>query len=417
MQPGRRWVKSALETLSETSMRNAPLSGIRVLDLTRLLPGPLCTMHLADMGAEVIKIEDTGAGDPARALGAAKASDSALFLAVNRNKRALALDLKRPEGREVFLRLTERADAIVEGFRPGVVDRLGVGYDVVRTLNPRIVYCAITGYGQSGPYRDRVGHDLNYCSYAGVIDQTGAAGGAPVIPNFQIGDLLGGTLTAAMGILAALVEACRTGQGRYVDVAMADAVLAHSVIPLSAYLTRGATRPRGEDMLSGRHPSYQLYRTSDGHHMAVAALERKFWDTLCEVLRRPDLKPLHLAEGADGDRAKHELGAIFASAPRAHWERVFATMDCCVSPVLTLEEALANEHFAARGMVVKTIHPLYGEVAQFAPPLKFGGFDFAVEHHAPSHGEHTEQILAEAGFSVLEITSLRDAGVLRGRGA
>src|SRR5512134_1195059 len=188
-------------------MRPKPLAGLRVLDLTRLLPGPMCTLHLADMGADVVKIEDPAGGDYGRALGAVKVANAGLFLAVNRYKRGLRLDLKQAAGREVFLRLARDADVVVESFRPGVVDRLGIGYAAVSALNPRVVYCAITGFGQSGPYRDRAGHDLNYCGYAGVTDQTGAAGGDPVIPNFQIGDLLGGALTAAMGILAALVDA------------------------------------------------------------------------------------------------------------------------------------------------------------------------------------------------------------------
>jgi alpha-methylacyl-CoA racemase len=396
-------------------MRTSPLSGIRVLDLTRLLPGPLCTMHFADMGADVIKIEDTQEGDYARALGSAKGGPAGLFLAVNRNKRALALDLKRPQGRDVFLRLVRSADVIVEGFRPGVVDRLGVGYAALAAFNPRIVYCSITGYGQTGPYRDRAGHDLNYCGYAGVIDQNGPAGGDPVVPNFQIGDLLGGTLTAAMGILAALVDAVRTGQGRYLDVAMADAVLAHAVIPLATHLEQGNTRPRGEDMLSGRHACYGVYRTADGRYMAVAALERKFWDRLCEALGRPDLKPLHFAEGAEGDFAKRELAAIFLSRPRAHWEQEFAGVDACVSPVLTLEEALVNEQFAQRGMVVTGSHPVAGTVTQFAPPLKFRDHEFTLSRHAPIHAEHTEQILSEAGFDADEIAALRRAGVVMGR--
>jgi alpha-methylacyl-CoA racemase len=393
-------------------MRPKPLSGIRILDLTRLLPGPMCTMHLADMGADVIKVEDPRVGDYARGLGPMKVANSGLFLAANRNKRALRLDLKREAGRQVFLRLARDADAVVEGFRPGVAERLGIGHPALRSLNPRIVYCAITGYGQSGPYRDCAGHDLNYCGYAGVTDQVGVAGGEPAIPNFLIGDLLGGALTAAMGILAALVEAGRTGEGRYVDVAMADAVLAHAVMPLAARIAGEEVPPRGADLFSGREACYAVYRTADGRHMAVAALERKFWDRLCDTLERPELKPLHLAPGEPGERAKRELAAVFASETQAHWVGRFREVDCCVSPVLRMEEALANEQFAARGMVRKARHPVDGEVLQVALPLKFSDFEFAVERPAPMPGEHTEEILAGAGYSGEEIAALRSEGVI-----
>ncbi|HEX9181019.1 MAG TPA: CaiB/BaiF CoA-transferase family protein, partial [Burkholderiales bacterium] len=288
-------------------MRPKPLAGIRILDLTRLLPGPMCTLHLADMGAEVIKIEDPRAGDYGRSLGPVKRQSAGLFLAVNRNKRGLRLDLKQAAGREVFLRLARNADAVVEGFRPGVMQRLGIGYPELKQLNPRLVFCSITGYGQDGPWSRRAGHDLNYCALAGVADQVGVAGGEPAIPNFLLGDLLGGGLTAAMGILAALVEAGRSGEGRHVDVAMADAVLAHTIMPLAARIAGQPVPPRGEDLFSGREACYTLYRTADRRHMAVAALERKFWDELCDALGRPDLKPLHLAAGDDGERAKREL--------------------------------------------------------------------------------------------------------------
>jgi len=220
--------------MAELPARPKTLSGIRVLDLTRLLPGPVCTLHLADFGADVIKIEDTGAGDYARTLGVEAGKTAPVFAAINRNKRALRLDLKKSEGVEIFLRLARNADAVVEGFRPGVVDRLGVGYHACRDVNPRIVYCAISGYGQDGPYRDRAGHDVNYCSYAGLTDQVGSEHGDPVLPNLQIADILGGAVVPAMSILAALLDAQRSGKGRYVDIAMMEGVLVHNLQALAA---------------------------------------------------------------------------------------------------------------------------------------------------------------------------------------
>jgi crotonobetainyl-CoA:carnitine CoA-transferase CaiB-like acyl-CoA transferase len=223
--------------------RPAP-AGIRVLDLTRLLPGPVATLHLADLGAEVIKIEDPQIGDYARTLGTGSGEDSAYFRMINRNKQGMVLDLKKPEAVEVFLRLAATADVIVESFRPGVVDKLGIGYQAVRALNPKITYCSISGYGQDGPYKDLAGHDINYLGYAGVLEQIGLEGSQPAIPNFQIADLLGGALTGVMGILAAVVEAQRTGQGRYVDVAMTDSVLAHTYFAMLRLNDAGHSAPR-----------------------------------------------------------------------------------------------------------------------------------------------------------------------------
>ena len=389
-------------------MRPKPLSGIRVLDLTRLLPGPVCTLHLADLGADVIKIEDTGAGDYARSMGAAAGRTAPLFLAINRNKRALRLDLKKSEGVEVFLCLVRDADIVVESFRPGVVDRLGVGYAACSKVNPRIVYCAISGYGQTGPYRDLAGHDVNYCGYAGFIDQVGPAGGDPVIPNLQVADILGGAVVPAMGILAALFDARRSGQGRYVDVAMTEGVLSHNLQALAAVASTGHVQPRGEDFLSGREPCYAVYRTSDGKHMAVGALERKFWDRVCDVLARPDLKACHWeVRGKDAQWGKEELCRIFAARPQAHWAEKFRAEDCCVTPVLTLEESFEDPQIRARGMVVRD-----GEVPHFAPPLKMSEYQFAVERRAPAPGEHSDQILREAGYADVAIGKLRAAGVI-----
>jgi alpha-methylacyl-CoA racemase len=393
-------------------MRPKPLSGIRVLDLTRLLPGPVCTLHLADLGADVIKIEDTGAGDYARTLGAGPGKAAPVFAAINRNKRALRLDLKKREGVEIFLRLVRDADAVVEGFRPGVVDRLGVGYAACCEINPRIVYCAISGYGQTGPYRDRAGHDVNYCSYAGFTDQIGREGGDPVIPNIQIADILGGAVVPAMGILAALLDAQRSGKGRYVDVAMTEGVLAHNLQALAAVASTGKVHPRGADFLSGREPCYSTYRTADGRHMAVGALERKFWERVCDVLQRPDLKACHWEirsePGArDAQWGKEQTSAIFASRPQAYWVEKFAGEDCCVSPVLTLEERFQDAQILARGMVMRE-----GGTLQFAPPLKMSEYEFAVERPAPGAGQHTDEILRDAGYASADISRLRAAGVV-----
>ena len=382
--------------------RPGPLAGIRVLDLTRLLPGPVATLHLADLGAEVIKIEDPQVGDYARTLGTGQGADSAYFRMINRNKLGLRLDLKKPEGVEVFKRLASTADVIVESFRPGVMDKLGVGYAVIAALNPKIAYCSISGYGQDGPYKDLAGHDINYLGYAGVLDQIGCAGGNPAVPNFQIADLLGGALTAAMGILAAVVEAQRAGTGRHIDVSMTDSVLTHTYFTMLRLNDSGHSLPRGSDLLSGGLPCYGAYRCADGRHMAVGALEGKFWKVCCEVLDHPEWVSRQWDAGL-----RVEVAALFASRPRDDWANLFAAVDCCVTPILTPEEALKNEQIVARGMVLQE-----DGLTQFAPPLKMSEFDFAVRQPAPAAGQHNAAILAAAGYSPAEMEQLAASGAL-----
>ncbi len=385
-----------------------PLAGIRILDLSRLLPGPLATQHLADYGAEVIKIEDAGAGDYARTMGAMAGDTSYFYQVVNRNKKSLRLDLKHPEGRALFLRLVAEADALVEGFRPGVMDKLGLGYAALAAINPRLVYCSITGYGQTGPFALRAGHDINYIGYAGVLDQIGCAGGAPAIPNLQIGDLLGGTMAAVTGILVALIDVRAGGPGRHVDVAMTDAALAHAIFPLVEVLAHGAVRPRGEDMLTGGVPCYGVYETADGRHMAVGALEEKFWYLLCDTLARPDLKPARLASGEAGARARAELAAIFRARAQAEWVGVFDEVDCCVTPVLRLEESLEHAQFGARAMVREV-----GGVRQFGPPVSLSGVDAGDARPAPPFaGADNESVLTDLGLDADEIARLGKLGVI-----
>jgi crotonobetainyl-CoA:carnitine CoA-transferase CaiB-like acyl-CoA transferase len=388
-------------------MRPKPLDGLRVLDLTRLLPGPLATQHLADYGAEVIKVEDTGAGDYARSMGAMNGDTSFFYQIVNRGKKSLRLDLKQAEGRALFLKLVATADVVIEGFRPGVMDKLGLGYATLAATNPKIVVCSISGYGQTGPYALRAGHDINYIGYAGVLDQIGVAGGPPAISNLQIGDLLGGTLSALFGLLVAVIDARASGRGRHVDVAMTDAAMAHAIFPLAEVLANGGVQPRGEDLLSGGVPCYGVYETADGRHMAVGALEEKFWFLLCDSLGRPDLKAAHLATGEAGQRARADVAEIFRSRTQREWIRLFDPVDCCVTPVLRLEESLEDAHLVARGMVTEV-----AGVRQFAPPVRLSEFEPAAFAPAPSAGADSDRVLAQLGIDADEIDRLRAAGVI-----
>ncbi|WP_345794371.1 CaiB/BaiF CoA-transferase family protein [Thauera sp. JM12B12] len=393
---------------AQAQTARAPLEGVRVLDLTRLLPGPLATQHLADHGAEVIKVEDTAAGDYARTMGAMGGETSWFYQLVNRDKRSLRLDLKQPEGRALFLRLVDTADVVVEGFRPGVMERLGLGYTALAERKPSLVLCSISGYGQTGPYALRAGHDINYLGYAGVLDQIGSAGGPPGLSNLQVGDLLGGTMGAVTGIMMALFDARRSGQGRHVDVSMTDTSFAHMIFPLAEVLAHGRVKPRGEDLLTGGVPCYGVYETADGRHMAVGALEEKFWHLLCDTVGRPELKPAHLAEGEAGAQAREALAAIFRSRSQRDWVAVFDEVDCCVTPVLRLEESLQNPQLRARGMVVEV-----EGAPQFGRAVSLSGMPVHAPRAAPARaGADSEAILAGLGVAEAEMARLRAAGVI-----
>ncbi|RJG06219.1 CoA transferase [Noviherbaspirillum cavernae] len=353
-----------------------PLAGIRVLDLTRLLPGPVATMHLADMGAKVIKIEDPGVGDYARTMGHVRHEVSQFFIAVNRGKQCIRLDLKDSAQREEFLRMTETADVVVESFRPGVMDKFGVGWNILKQRNPKLVMCAISGYGRNGPFAHLAGHDINYIGYAGMLEQNVGPDGVPALPNLQIGDLLGGAQTAVQGILAALIGARSSGLGRFVDVSMTDAVFAHNIMPLVAVNNFGRPAAPGRDLLTGGVPCYNVYRTSDDRFMAVGALELKFWQACCDVLGRPDLKDRHWSLGQEigGDDAmtvKTELDRMFAEKSLFEWTKIFASADCCVTPILRADEALAHPLFQSRGMASRKTHPTEGEYWETGPAVKF----------------------------------------------
>jgi alpha-methylacyl-CoA racemase len=398
-------------------MSTQALAGIRVLDLSRLLPGGFCSLLLADFGAEVLKVEDTGMGDyirwaPPYYEGAEDSAKSALYLALNRNKRSIRLNLKHERGREVLLRLVRDHDVVLESFRPGVLDRLGVGYERMREENPGIVYCAISGYGQDGPLRDRSGHDMNYLGLVGLLGLTGDRDGPPVQAAGQIADLGGGALMAAFGIMAALKERDSSGEGQLVDVSMADGALSWLAMVAARYFAEGVVPKRGGLELAGSLICYRPYACSDGY-VTLGALEPKFWQAWCRGVGREDL--IERQFEAPGSDAHAEVERIFLERTRDEWQRFASEHDCCLEPVLDLDEALDSDLVRERGMVVELDQPGADRpVRQLGVPVKLSRTPGGVHAPAPALGEHTREVLEAIGYSEEDAATLEGDGAVAG---
>ncbi len=392
---------------------SGPLSGIRILDLSRLLPGAYASQMLADFGADVIKIEEPGSGDYGRFMPPHGPGGMSLyFLAINRNKRSITLNLKAEQGREIFLRLVSKADIILESFRPGVLERLGLGYEQLKALNPGIIYCAISGYGQDGPYRLRAGHDLNYAGYAGLLDYNRGPDGQPAMPPTQIGDLAGGSYMSVIGILTALVGRAQTGKGRMIDVSMTEGVM--SLLPLvaTAFLNTGKAPQPGQSSLDGGLPCYNIYETKDGKHVTLAALEQKFWHTFCTRIGHLELLPFHLPHGPEERATAIEmLQNIFKTKTRDEWIAELADIDSCLGPVYSIDEAFNDPHAQARGVSVSSGNdekafrtlPSFPRVSDAESEQRYA---------PPDLGEHTSELLQEAGYSNAEIEEFKTNGVI-----
>jgi len=380
------------------------LQGARVLDLTRLLPGGYATMLLADLGAEVVKIEAPGMGDWLREPSPVFGGTNALFAQINRNKKSLVLDLKSPEGREVVLRLAERSAALVEGFRPGVAARLGIEYGAVRKRNPRIVYCSLSGYGQTGPYRDRPGHDLNYVGEAGLLGV--AAGEEPRVPPLPFSDLAGAIFTA-LTVAAGMKGASETGAGACIDLGMSDTVVSLLTLHFAQMFQAGKPPSLTDAYLLGGHPCYTVYRAADGKHLTIGALEPKFWESLCQALRHPE----YAAQQHDlGMREKilADFRAIFATRTRDEWVEALTAADVPVGAVRALDEVHRGEQAEARGIFHQRAHGL----KEVAFPAEIHGARESEDRPAPRLGEHTDEILRLAGYSETQITELRQRRVV-----
>jgi len=390
-----------------------PLSGIRILDLSRLLPGAYASQILGDFGADVIKIEEPGSGDYGRFMPPYLAGGISLyFLATNRNKRSMTLNLKSPEGREIFLRMVRNADVVLESFRPGVMDRLGLGYEQLKEVHPGLIYCAISGYGQDGPYRLRAGHDLNYAGYAGLLHYNRGPHGEPAMPPTQLGDLAGGSFMAIIGILTALLGRTKTGEGHMIDVSMTEGVI--SLLPLiaTAYLNTSIAPQPGQAALDGWLPCYNIYETQDGKHITLAALEYKFWHTFCTRIGHLELLPFHQPIGpSEREQAIDMLRAVFKTRTRDEWIAELADIDTCVGPVYTIDEALNDQHAQARSTSITFGPP--GESFRTLPSFpRISGVENEQRYPPPGLGEHTSELLHQIGYSDTEIEQFKAGGVI-----
>lgn len=376
------------------------LSGITVLDLSRLLPGPYCSMILADHGARVIGIEDK------------RFIDDDLFLTtVQRNKEHMALNLKTKEGKAIFYKLVKKADVVLEGFRPGVVNRLGVDYETLRRHNPRIVYCAITGFGQNGPLRDQVGHDVNYLAYSGVLDLIGEAGRPPFIPGIQVADIAAGGMNAATGIVLALYAREKTGKGQYIDISMTDGMTGFLAAQLYFLQRSGEFPKRGDMILSHRYACYNTYETADSRYISIGAVEHRFWKQLCEILNLPEYIPCQYNDTRRQEIIESVRG-IFRQKTLREWESILADSDTCWAPVRTLEEVLDAPLFRQRQMVKELKTPDGRKSIALGVPIKLSDTPGSIRTPPVSFGENTGDILGEIGYTAEEIRTLEKKGVI-----
>ena len=399
------------------------LEGIKILDLSRVVPGTFCTMILGDMGADVIKIEAPGFTEFVGSSVSPKGEENrreAVYFAPNRNKKSVVLNLRTEKGREIFHHLARQADVIVEGFRPGVVQRLGIDYDTIKEINPRIVYCSLSGYGQDGPYRTFPGHDINYISFAGVLGLIGSQEGPPIIPLNLVADFAGAALYGAIGVLTALVARNKTGKGQYLDVAFMDGAISLMTFFTTSYFLDGLTPKRGETTLNGAYPYYGAYQTKDGKYITIGCIEVHFWENLCHLLEREDDIPYHFApehfvekpEDKKWEEIHSFLRQTFLTKTRDEWFELLIQNDIPAGKVYTLEEVFADPQVLHRQMVIEVEHPTLGKVKQVGIAPKLSDTPGKVRSLSPLLGEHTDEILQGLGFNQGAIESLKNEGVV-----
>jgi crotonobetainyl-CoA:carnitine CoA-transferase CaiB-like acyl-CoA transferase len=390
-----------------------PLSGIRIVDFTRLYPGPFGTQLLGDLGADVIKVEDKNSPDYIRFFPPVFKKEGAGYMAVNRNKRSFAIDLKSEAGKELFFKLVEKSDVVVEQFRPGIMTKIGLGYEKAVERNPRIIYCSITGFGQDGPYAQIPGHDLNYMGLAGISDLIGVKDGPPVVPGIQVADVAGGGLMAVIGILSALAGRERTGRGQHVDVSMFDGILPFMGMNYSYYLASGMVPERGNTFLSGGLVCYDVYRTKDEKYMTLGALEFKFWKRFCELIEKPEWTDKQYAQGEEKEELHEELSRLFLTKTRDEWVALFRGEESMCEGILSIDEVENDPHAKARNMIVEMNHSTEGTVKGIGIPIKFSDTKADEIKPPPILGQHNEEILKELlSLSTDDIEKLKRDGVI-----
>ncbi len=390
-----------------------PLEGITVLDFTRLLPGPFATQLLTNLGADVIKIEDPGIGDYMRAVPPTIRGISYAYLMVNRGKRSLAVDLKTKEGREILYKLVPKADVVMEQFRPGVMKKLGADYETLSKLNPKLIYCSFSGYGQTGPAKDVPGHDITFEAHAGILGVTGGQDGRPVIPGVPMADLASG-YNAAFSVLVALRTRDRTGRGEFIDISIFDTAVSLMVLNLARYLATGEEPVAGETLLTGSFPFYNLYETAEGGWMAVAAVEPKFWARLCEVVGAPQLSDFQFADEREKAGVVRTLRARFKTKTKAQWEAIFAEENLPVIGVRHVSDLVKDPQVKARKLLPVVDVPGLWKMPVMAHPSKYSVSEARNPARAPAKGEDTDTILASLGYSEKRIEALTKKGIIAG---
>lgn len=386
-----------------------PLKGVKVVDLSLLLPGPLCSMHLADMGADVIKIENPRASDASRVMYKSASGLPGLFMMLNRNKKAITLNFKRDKAKEILFKILEDADILLEGFRPDGMDKMGIGYDVLKEKFPRLIYCGISGYGIDGKYVDFAGHDSNYLALAGLLHQSGET---PSLGGYQLADVGGGTLTALSAILAALYSREKTGIGQRIDISMMEGSLQFLSLYAGIYSAEKKVPEPGNGILSGGLPNYNIYKTKEGRHVALGALEDMFFKTfLRQSGQEKMLEDLPFQQEnfpAIGERLKN----YFASKTISDLQPIFENADSCLTLIRNLEEVVACEHLKEREMILEVDHHKYGPILQFGSPFHFLSTPTNYRLHPPEHGEHNLEIYTKLGYSIQEIEDLKKERVV-----
>ena len=385
------------------------LEGVRIIDLTRLLP---FTTLLADLGAEVIKVEEPTIGDHCRLVPPFIKGQSSYFMLIHRNKKSMTLNLKSEKGREIFYKLAERSDVIVENFRPGVVKRFGVDYESIKKVNPKIVYCSISGYGQDGPYRNLSGHDINYIGIAGILGLTGYRDGPPIVPGSQIADLGGGCSLATIAILVALIAREKTGEGQYIDVSMTDGAVSWLTIPASYYFAEKEPPERSVLPVLGGFPCYSVYECRDGKYISIGCLEEHFWVNLYRALGKEEHVRSQWMVGEERARIFSEFKDIFRTKTRDEWFEILAKADVCAAPVYSLDEVFNDAHVLHRKMVIETEHPIAGKIKLLGIPIRFSETPGEIRIPAPRLGQQTEEILSWLGYTEKEMNEMRRLGVI-----